>query len=174
MRSSGVDGVFVRPFVETDQDKLAYRDVPLPSSTTLSAAIRQAQFLGEKAFGVVPYAAGFGIRVKPEDFNETVLQIHPENPEQFIGKKLEISGLPMAMGKQSLLDFLGDWRVCPLHTFRHGFQRTWIVRSAQDPIEKLIPHDFGLAVINESVQRKSVTATERLQLPRKSDFPALS
>ena len=80
----------------------------------------------------------------------------------------------MAMGKQSLLDFLGDWRVCPLHTFRHGFQRTWIVRSAQDPTEKLIPHDFGLAVINESVQRKSVAATERLQLPRKSDFPALS
>ena len=78
------------------------------------------------------------------------------------------------MGKASLLDFLGDWRVCPLHTFRHGFQRTWIVRSAQEPFEKLIPHDFGLAVINESVQRKSAAATERLQLLRKSDFLALS
>ena len=65
LRSSGVDGVFVRPFVETDQDKLAYRDVPLPAGTTLSAAIRQAQFLGEKTFGVVLHAAGFGIRVEP-------------------------------------------------------------------------------------------------------------
>ena len=45
LRSSGLDGVFVRPFVESDQDKLAYRDVPLPAGTTLSAAIRQAQFL---------------------------------------------------------------------------------------------------------------------------------
>ena len=81
----------------------------------------------------------------------------------------------MAMGKQSLQDFLGDWRICPLHTFRHGFQRTWIVRSAQEPIEKLIPHDFGLAVINESVQRKSAAATERFQPPRtKADFPPLS
>ena len=81
----------------------------------------------------------------------------------------------MAMGKQSLLDFLGDWRVCPLHTFRHGFQRTWIVRSAQEPIEKLIPHDFGLAVINESMQRKSPAATERFQPPRtKADFLSLS
>ena len=106
LKSSGVDGVFVRPFVETDQDKLAYRNVPLPAGTTLPAANRQAQFLGEKAFGVVTYAAGFGIRVKPEDFNEILLQIHPENSEQFIGKKLEISGLPMAMGKASLLDFL--------------------------------------------------------------------
>ena len=61
LRSSGVGGVFARPFVETNQDKLAHRDVPLPAGTTLSAAIRQAQFLGEKAFGVVPYAAGLAV-----------------------------------------------------------------------------------------------------------------
>ena len=59
LKSSGVDGVFVQPFVETPQNKVAYQDVPLPASTSLLTAIRQVQFLAEKAFGVVTFASGF-------------------------------------------------------------------------------------------------------------------
>ena len=73
----------------------------MPSSSSLAASIRQAQFFGEKAFGVMPYANGYGTRVKSEDFENILLLIHSENAEQFLGKTFEISGLPLAMGKES-------------------------------------------------------------------------
>ena len=100
--------------------------------------------------------------MKAEHFEEILLQIHPDNAEQLLGKKFEISGLPMAMGKQSLQDFLGEWRVHPLYTYRQGFRRTWIVRSSQEPTEKMLQHDFGLAVIKDAPPRKSPLSTERV------------
>ena len=69
------------------------------------------------------------------------------------------------MGKESLQDFVSGWQVTPLHTFRHGFRRTWIVRAANDPADKIIPHDFGLAVIKEAVAKRSTVATERFHAP---------
>ena len=73
LRANGTDGVFVRPFIENEQDKLLYRIAPLPVDVSLPAAIRQAAFIGDKAFGVVPYGRGFGIRVKAQDFQEILL-----------------------------------------------------------------------------------------------------
>ena len=166
LRASGTDGVFVRPFFENDQDKNLYRVVPMPSSSSLAASIRQAQFFGETAFGVMPYANGYGIRVKSEDFENVLLQIHPEDADQFLGKKLEISGLPLAMGKESLQSFFGNWRVRPLYTFRQGFQRTLIIRSTQEPTEKFVAHDFGVAVIKEATQRRTPPSMERFRAPR--------
>ena len=166
LRASGTDGVFVRPFFENDQDKNLYRVVPMPSSSSLAASIRQAQFFGETAFGVMPYANGYGIRVKSEDFENVLLQIHPEDADQFLGKKWEISGLPLAMGKESLQSFFGNWRVRPLYTFRQGFQRTLIIRSTQEPTEKFVAHDFGVAVIKEATQRRPPPSMERFRAPR--------
>ena len=144
----------------------------MPIDATLQVALRQAQFLGDKAFGVVPYGTGFGIRVKSEHFQEVLTHINPEKKDQFVGAKLEISGLPLAMGKESLQDFLGAWQIHPLHTFRQGFRRTWIVRASVEPTEKLIAHDYGLAVIKEAVQRRGPLPTERFQAPR-TDRPAV-
>ena len=70
------------------------------------------------------------------------------------------------MGKESLQQFLGDWAVHPLHTFRQGFRRTWIVRSTQQPVEKTVFHDYGLAVIKEAAPRRMHQHTERYQVPR--------
>ena len=165
LRASGLDGVFVRPFIESDQDRLLYRAAPLPIGVSLETSVRQAAFFGEKAYGVVPYARGFGIRVKAADFQEILTQIQPENSEQFFGKRWEISGLPLAMGKESLQDFLSGWPVTPLHTFRHGFRRTWIVRSAANPVENIIAHDWGVAVIKDAVAKRHTVATERFQAP---------
>ena len=67
------------PLVETEQDKFAYRAVPLPAGMSLAFGIRQDQFVKDKAFGVVTYAAGFGIHMKPKDFKEICLQVHQEN-----------------------------------------------------------------------------------------------
>ena len=64
LRSSGLDCICVRQFIETDKDRLIYKAVPMPVGATLATCLGQAQFLGEKAFGVVPYGSAFGIRVK--------------------------------------------------------------------------------------------------------------
>ena len=166
LRASGTDGVFVRPFFENDQDKLVYRSVPLPRENSLDAAIRQAAFIGEGAFGVVPFGQGYGVRVKSENFEEVLRQVQPENADSFLGKRWEISGLPLAMGPESLQDFLGNWQVKPLYTFRQGFRRTWIVRAISNPTENVIVHEFGIAVIKDVVQKQCSLQTERYQAPR--------
>ena len=72
----------------------------------------------------------------------------------------------MATRKESLQAFLGEWKVHPLHTFRQGFRRTWIVRAAQQPLETVIYNDFGLAIIKEASPRRPHPNMERLQAPR--------
>ena len=86
LRASGVDGIFVRQFIESDHDRGIYRAVPMPVEATLATCLGQAQFLGEKAFGVVPYGGGFGIRVKSADFEEVLSLLQPEKRDQFLGK----------------------------------------------------------------------------------------
>ena len=70
------------------------------------------------------------------------------------------------MGKESLQAFLGDWKIHPLHTFREGFRRTWIVRATDQPTETTVFHDWGLAVIKEAAPRRPHPSTERFQAPR--------
>ena len=89
----------------------------------LANSLGQAQFLGEKAFSVVPYGAGFGIRVKFSDFEDVLTLLQPHKREQLIGNTWGIFRLPVAMGEESLQQFLGDWVVHLLHTFRQGFRR---------------------------------------------------
>ena len=88
--------------MENDQDRAIYRTVPMPVDATLATCIGQAQFLREKAFGVVSYGSGFCIRIKSCDFEKILAFLQPEKRNQFSGKTLEISGLPLAMGKESL------------------------------------------------------------------------
>ena len=92
--------------------------------------------------------------MKSENFQKVLVQINSEKKDQFVGTTLEIYGLLVAMGKESLQDCLGDLQVHPLQSFREGFRRTWIVRASIKPTDKLIAHDFGLAVIKEAVQRR--------------------
>ena len=50
LRASRLDGVFVRSFIESDQDQLLYRAAPLAICVSLETSVRQAAFFGEKAF----------------------------------------------------------------------------------------------------------------------------
>ena len=118
LRASGLDGIFVRQFIENDRDRAIYRTVPMPVDATLATCIGQAAFLSENAFGVVPYDTGFCIRVKSCDFDEILALLQPHKRDQFSCKILEISGLPVAMAKESLQEFLGEWKVHALHSFR--------------------------------------------------------
>ena len=53
-----------------------------------------------------------------------------------------------------------------MYTFRQGFQRTLIIRSTQEPTEKFVAHDFGVAVIKEATQRRPPPSMERFRAPR--------
>ena len=79
-----MDGMFVRQFIESDQDRALYRAVPMPLDATLTTSLGQAQFLGDKAFGVVPYGACFRIRVKSCDFEKVLTLLQPQKREQFL------------------------------------------------------------------------------------------
>lgn len=104
--------------------------------------------------------------MKSCDFKEILTLLQPEKREQLSSKTWEISGLPVAMGKESLQEFIGDWKIPAHHTFRQGFRRTWIVRAAQQPTETVVYQDFGLAVIKEATPRRVEHSTERFQAPR--------
>ena len=41
-----------------------------------------------------------------------------------------------------------------------------------DPVEKIVAHDFGVAVIKEAAPRRPPAATERFQAPRLNQFLA--
>ena len=82
LRASGVDGHFVRQFIETDQDRLIYRAVPMPVDAALPTCVGQAQLFGERAVGVVPYGCAFGIQMKSFDFEEILSLLQPEQREQ--------------------------------------------------------------------------------------------
>ena len=71
---------------ETNQNNNLHRVVPMLSKPPLAASIRQAHFFKQKAFGVMPYANGYGIRFKSKDFENVLLQLHPADADQFRGK----------------------------------------------------------------------------------------
>ena len=52
LKSSSVDGVFVRPFFEADSPSDDFRTVPIQCAENLQSALRQAAFLGDLVVGV--------------------------------------------------------------------------------------------------------------------------
>ena len=102
------------------------------------------------AHGVVPTRKGLAIRVKAEDYTGAVQKIRPDDAQRFLGKTWEVSGLPLAMGKEALEAFLKPWVASPVYTFKQGMRRTWVVRSTEEPGVTKVQHDFGLAVVQEA------------------------
>ena len=108
LRASGIDGICVRQFIESDQDRALYKAILKPINSTLTTSLGHAQFIGNKPFGVVPYEAGFKIQVKSNDFEKVLTLLQPQKRDQFLCKTNEISGLQVAISKESLQQFLGD------------------------------------------------------------------
>ena len=78
------------------------------------------------------------------------------------------------MEKNNLQEFIGQCKVHPLHTFRQGFRRTWIIRAKEQLVERMIYHDFGLAVIPEAAPKQMNSRRERFQNPRADRFVAFA
>ena len=153
LMASGKDGVFTREFYESDADRNRFKIVHLPDHPTLEVAQRQSARMAEVSAGVVNTKRGFAIRVIAARYESAVKTLHPHDSERLLGKRWEISGLPLSMGRIALMEFLDTWRVPPEYTFRQGTRRTWIVRAATDPAFTKVQHDQGLAVVKEAQAR---------------------
>ena len=157
LMASGKDGVFTREFYESDADRNRFKIVHLPDHPTLEVAQRQSARMAEVSAGVVSTKRGFAIRVIAAHYESAVKTLHPHDSERLLGKRWEISGLPLSMGRIALMEFLDTWRVSPEYTFRQGTRRTWIVRAATDPAFTKVQHDQGLAVVKEAQARSFPT-----------------
>ena len=167
MKVSGKDGVFTKQFFTTDEERAEYKIIPLDEATSLESALFKANFLGERAHGVVPTRKGLAIRVLASDYPDAIRQIRPEDAQRFLGKTWEVSGLPLGMGKEALEAFLQPWQVSPLYTFKSGMRRTWGVRAVENPSVTKVQHDGGLAVVQEAPPRQAQAEikVERWQRP---------
>ena len=156
LKQSGVDGVFSRAFYDGTENPFSkenYNVVMLPKETPLTDATKKAELMGEDALGVVVTRKGLAIRVPREKFEQAAKSIRPADYEMMLGKIWEVSGLPTWMGKTALAEFLGSWKCAPIRTFTTGQQkwsRTWIVRSQDEPMTKILQHVEGIAVIKEA------------------------
>ena len=133
LKSSSLDGVFTREFYESDVDRQRYKVVMLPQSLTIEAVQRQAAWTAAIAMGIVSTQRGFAIRVPADQYETAVKMLYPTDCDRFLGKRWEVSGLPLSMGRSALIEFLDTWRVIPEYTFRQGVRRTWIVRATTLP-----------------------------------------
>ena len=168
LKKSGVDGVIVRPFYTTPEDSRRFKVVPLKDGACMSVALERAAWLGAKAFGVVPSRRSMGIRDRAEDYEEAVRLLRPVDHATLTGTLWEVSGFPLRAGRLSVKEFLHDWAVEPVYTFRQARTRTWVVRANEEPPHKLLQHDDGLVVVKEAAPRqRRPTPVQRWQ-PQKS------
>ena len=150
LKSSGKFGVFTNSFLQTDEDRMEFKMVPLSEGTTLAAALRIGETIGNSFWGIIPTKRGFGIRVKSVEYEVAVRQLRPTDFAQFTGKRWEVTGCPRSWGRQALTEFLTGWQVVPIYTYTRGYTRTWVVQSADEPQSSTLQHSDGICRIKEA------------------------
>ena len=61
---------------------------------------------GRNATGIVTTRRGFAVRVAAAQYDTAVKLVYPKESERLLGKRWEISGLPLSIGESALIDFL--------------------------------------------------------------------
>jgi hypothetical protein len=168
LKASGRDGAFVRPFYLASAATDEFTVVPLKRDASLSQALQQSAWLGEKAQGLVCLRHGLAVRVLPTDKAAVVDAVCPDDRAELLGKRYEVTGLPAGCGRTALLAFLGTWAVTPVYTYLRGHQRTWVVSATEEPLSVHLRHDEGVAVVRPASARpqQKTTPTLKWQPPK--------
>lgn len=176
MKVSGMENVFAREFYENDADRAKFRVVPCQDGASLKVALEQAAHMGDEAHGVVRTRRGLGIRVPSDRYENVIMRLRPDDAQLFVGDRWEISGLPVTTGADAVKEFVEDWAVHPLFSFRKGWRRTWVVRAKSAPEQKVVEHQTGFAVIQEYNPRPKPggEVKEFWRQPRRSSMPPSS
>ena len=168
LKASGLDGVFTRPFINADSEKNEFKMAPFPVDITLETARRKAAFFGDRAYGVVTNAKGFALRVKCDGFEEALKQVNPTAVDRFSGERWEVSGLPLSMGEQGVVLFLDGWKVKPVHSFRQGSRRTWVVRADSAPFSNIFQHADGIVLAKKAERAAPANVAKERWQPAKT------
>ena len=168
LKASGRDGVFVRPFYLASASTDEFTVVPLKRDASLSQALQQSAWLGEKAQGLVCLRHGLAVRVLPTDKAAVVDAVCPDERAELLGKRYEVTGLPAGCGRTALIAFLSTWTVTPVYTYLRGNQRTWVVSATEEPLAVHLQHDEGVAVVRPAGARtqQKTTPTLKWQPPK--------
>ena len=148
LKASGKDKVQTMPFCTTSAERSDYSLEPLPCDVIWETAMGKTEWLGGNACGVLRTSKGWGIRVKAEDRDGTLMTLRPDDWQALEGKKYCISGLPLGCGSESLQAALSSWSFNPLYSFRQKWSRTWVVRAGKEPVSWKFQHDFGIGLIS--------------------------
>ena len=171
MRISGAKGDFARVWTDSDPDirqaqTVEFKDTPLPKQQDLDSALRSAASMGDKAFGVVPFAMGFAVRVKAEHFEDTLGKLQ-EDSAAFTGSQDEEQGVPSFWGKTEVAEFFKakNWTALPLLplTGQRG-TATWLLRAQVPPISKGWQYQDGMICVADHITQPRPTI---LVLPMK-------
>ena len=147
--ASAEQGVFSREFLDENQTSKT-RIVPVDLRHDRMAALRVAQSLQGKAFGVVPTKKGWGIRVPADSFDAVLAEVNPDARESLVGDLYTVSGLPLSWNRDNVKAFLGSWSATPVgRPMRVGFRQTFTVRAKQPPPTTTLrnPDPLGLNVL---------------------------
>ena len=68
--------------------------VPLPLGQGLPSCLRTAASLGEDSWGVVPYDAGFAVRVPRAERERVTRQLRPDDAALVLGKCYDVRSTP--------------------------------------------------------------------------------
>eukprot|EP00756_Hemistasia_phaeocysticola_P030567 Hpha_TRINITY_DN16298_c0_g1::TRINITY_DN16298_c0_g1_i6::g.12184::m.12184 len=140
LKTSGRDGIFVRPFEEKKDKAAAPRPndhsvAPLPIGTTLKEAILRAN-QEEKAICAYPTLRGLGIMTKTEHVNEL---INKQMPREYVEKRCktyyEILGLPHDMSDEGVVATMAadGWAIAPVRGKVWDGLSKWTVTSEKPP-----------------------------------------
>ena len=109
LQGSGVDGMNVRPFNETDADRMRFRVIVMEGKTRQEVQAA-ADYLGDKAFGIVHTRRGWAIRVTNNDYSALVHQVNPEEAGKLTAQYFEVSGFPNSFSKAAVRTSLAEWQ----------------------------------------------------------------
>ena len=119
--------------------------------------------------------------MRSENYEAVMMRLRPDDAQQFLRDRWEISGLPVTTGAEAVKAFVQGWDVHPLFSFRQGWRRTWVVRAAIAPQQRVVEHQSGFAVLQEyhprraapSVQKERWSPPKRTSAVHTTDFPPL-
>ena len=128
LQGSGLDGMHVRPFTDSEEDKARFKVIPLEGKSRREVQTT-AEYLGSKAFGIVHTRRGWAIRVLSTAYADLVQQLAPDEATRLTSEYFEVSGIPTSFSKAAVQKLLVEWQgaepVRPMERAFNGFL-AWI------------------------------------------------
>ena len=143
--SSGVAGLFLRPYFTPLVDSSAHAIIWLGDSCLLQALSQAKKVPG--ALGLVRNWRGLGLRVPAAMLTAAHMVLHnaaPPQPKRFF----EVTGVPLSVGWEGISTVFesAGWTAQPLRSFVRQGKRTWVATATTEPTTSIwqMPDDADI------------------------------